>query len=117
MFHQLVVSGGCKRVTPPWSLAVIMTVLFCTSVQAGSVVVRNTNQDYDAFAVRDEKKRQYQRQEAIRLQQSLRIVRAVPLGCVIYPNHQLPWLCSPYYPLPTQAWGTALSDNNSRGQR
>ncbi|WP_220761033.1 MULTISPECIES: hypothetical protein [unclassified Shewanella] len=52
------------------------------SVSAGQVVVRKSSEPFDAFAVRDEVQRQHAWREALRFQQQLQILQALPLGCV-----------------------------------
>lgn len=68
----------------------IMPVMFALGLTlpalAGQVVVRNTDEPFDAFAVRDELARQHDWQEAIRAQQQLQILERLPVGCLLRPT-------------------------------
>ncbi|MBL4912376.1 hypothetical protein L2719_01070 [Shewanella schlegeliana] len=59
------------------------------NASAGQVVVRKSSEPFDAFAVRDEVQRQHEWREALRFQQQLQILQALPLGCIP--------LASPYH--------------------
>ncbi|WP_338591785.1 hypothetical protein VXM60_03925 [Shewanella khirikhana] len=65
----------------------VMFVLGLTlPAHAGQVVVRNSDEPFDAFAVRDELARQHDWQEAIRAQQQLQILERLPVGCLLLPT-------------------------------
>ncbi|MCE9685530.1 hypothetical protein LZP73_04765 [Shewanella sp. AS16] len=51
---------------------------------AGQVLVHDANQALDVFAVRDAVIREQEWQEALRFQQQLQILQALPLGCVSF---------------------------------
>lgn len=68
--------NGIKR------LGGILLIAVATNAAAGQVVVRKSSEPFDAFAVRDEVQRLHQWQEALRFQQQLQILQALPLGCV-----------------------------------
>lgn len=49
---------------------------------AGQVVVRQSSEHFDAFAVRDQVQQDHQWQEILRMQQQLQILQALPSGCL-----------------------------------
>ncbi|WP_299801777.1 hypothetical protein [uncultured Shewanella sp.] len=75
-----------------------------TSVNAGQVVVRKSSEPFDAFAVRNEVQRQHAWREALRFQQQLQILQALPLGCVpvVMPYHHFSCQGLYYRPFPYQ---------------
>lgn len=84
-------------------LASLLMVLTC-STSAGQVVVRTTDEPFDAFAVRDELARQHEWQEALRAERQLEILERLPLGCIIRPTPYRHFLCDGvfYRPYPWQ---------------
>ncbi|BAJ00736.1 hypothetical protein [Shewanella violacea] len=50
---------------------------------AGQVVVRKSSEPFDAFAVRDQVLRDHQWREALRMQQDIQILQALPAGCIL----------------------------------
>ncbi|AQS39669.1 hypothetical protein Sps_04584 [Shewanella psychrophila] len=50
---------------------------------AGQVVVRKSSEPFDAFAVRDQVLRDHEWQEALRMQQQIQILQALPAGCIL----------------------------------
>lgn len=64
----------------------VLTMLLSVWAFAGQVVVRKSDEAFDAFAVRDQLAREHQWQEAIRAQQQLDILQSLPLGCVLVPQ-------------------------------
>lgn len=64
----------------------LLTMLLSLGATAGQVVVRKSDEAFDAFAVRDQLAREHQWQEAIRAQQQLDILQSLPLGCMLVPS-------------------------------
>ncbi|QFU21511.1 hypothetical protein FM038_004680 [Shewanella eurypsychrophilus] len=64
------------------SLALLLFVL-PSYVDAGQVVVRKSSEPFDAFAVRDQVLREHEWQEALRMQQQIQILQALPVGCIL----------------------------------
>ncbi|WP_434930421.1 hypothetical protein ACRWQM_14335 [Shewanella sp. HL-SH5] len=52
------------------------------SLSAGQVVVRKSSEQFDAFAVRDQIAKEFEWQEALRMQQQIEILQALPVGCI-----------------------------------
>lgn len=64
---------------------------------AGEVVVRKSSEPFDAFAVRDQVLQDHQWREALRMQQQLTILRALPLGCVLVPTPYRYFHCGAHF--------------------
>lgn len=64
---------------------------------AGEVVVRKSSEPFDAFAVRDQVLQDHQWREALRMQQQLIILRALPLGCVLVPTPYRYFHCGAHF--------------------
>lgn len=62
---------------------VLIGCTFATSQAfAGQVVVRKSSEPFDAFAVRDQVAKDHQWREALRMQQQIEILQALPVGCL-----------------------------------
>ncbi|MCL1059558.1 hypothetical protein L2729_16425 [Shewanella gelidimarina] len=64
--------------------SISLLLLFTTSLPAaaGQVVVRKSSEPFDAFAVRDQVLADHEWQEALRFQQQIQILQALPMGCL-----------------------------------
>ncbi|MCL1141247.1 hypothetical protein [Shewanella gaetbuli] len=65
-------------------LSAVLIVGFIMSFEsiAGQVVVRKSSEPFDAFAVRDQVAKEHEWQEALRMQQQIQILQALPNGCM-----------------------------------
>ncbi len=61
------------------------------------IVVRSSDQPFDAFAVRDQILREHEWQESLRLQQQIRISEALPLGCHFFTSPYHYYVCGQDY--------------------
>ncbi|UJF22861.1 hypothetical protein [Shewanella sp. OMA3-2] len=63
-------------------VVIAINLLMSFSICAGQVVVRKSSDSFDAFAVRDQVIKEYEWQEALRMQQQIEILQSLPVGCV-----------------------------------
>ncbi|GAA0779934.1 MULTISPECIES: hypothetical protein [Pseudomonadati] len=72
-----------KQLTKRACLTIALSgLLFSGLSTAGQVVVRKSSESFDAFAVRDQVLKDYEWQEALRMQQQIQILQSLPLGCL-----------------------------------
>ncbi|WP_372871443.1 hypothetical protein [Shewanella sp.] len=69
---------------------------------AGQVVVRSSDEPFDAFAVRNELARQHEWQEALRAEQQLKILERLPIGCILRPTPYRHFHCDGLFYRPYQ---------------
>ncbi|MBR9729386.1 hypothetical protein G3R48_15510 [Shewanella intestini] len=70
-----------------------MTLSYPLMTYAGKVVVRNSSEPFDAFAVRDQVLAEHDWKEALRLQRSLTIIQSLPSGCIVTPSPYRHYRC------------------------
>ncbi|MCL2917983.1 hypothetical protein [Shewanella litorisediminis] len=99
------------------SLLAVM-VLTSLGASAGQVVVRKSDEAFDAFAVRDQLAREHQWQEALRAQQQLEILQSLPLGCVLVPSPYRHFSCKGFFyrPYPWQGRELYISVPNPEAE-
>ncbi|WP_394205090.1 hypothetical protein [Shewanella waksmanii] len=68
-------------------LILIIAIGLPIQLSAGQVVVRKSSEPFDAFAVRDQVQQLHEWQEALRYQQQIQILQALPVGCILMPIH------------------------------
>lgn len=66
------------------SLWVLVLMMMSAQLQAGQVVVRKSSEPFDAFAVRDKVQQDFAWRESLRMQQQIKILQSLPLGCVMF---------------------------------
>jgi hypothetical protein len=81
---------------------VIPLVVLSCIVNAGTVVVRKSSEEFDAFAVRNEVLLQHEWQELIRQQQQLNILQSLPLNCISVETTYLYFQCGQHRYRPYQ---------------
>ncbi|MBT1444307.1 hypothetical protein KJI95_07180 [Shewanella sp. JM162201] len=80
------------RLTIP--MVALLLIGVAHSAGAGQVVVRTTDEPFDAFAVRDELARQHEWQEALRAEQQLQVLERLPVGCLMQPTPYRHFSCN-----------------------
>ncbi|QYK03213.1 hypothetical protein K0I62_03935 [Shewanella psychrotolerans] len=78
-------------------LALCISLFFVAVVHSGQVVVRKSSEPFDAFAVRDKVLKDHQWQEMLRMQQQIKILQALPTGCVAISVPYRHFRCGGYY--------------------
>ena len=86
------------------SLAFFTLGALCLSAlsHAGQIVVRKSSEPFDAFAVRDQVLRDHQWQEALRMQQQIQILQALPTGCILLARPYAYYSCQGLFYRPYQ---------------
>lgn len=89
----------------------VMIVLFLSvcidsfAFAGDRIRVRSSDEPFDAFAVRDKLLEDHEWQESLRFQQQIKMIEALPLGCVLF---QQPFR---YYTCGRQFYRPYSSDN------
>lgn len=86
------------------SLAFFTLGALCLSAlsHGGQVVVRKSSEPFDAFAVRDQVLRDHQWQQALRMQQQIQILQALPTGCILLARPYTYYACQGIFYRPYQ---------------
>ena len=87
---------------------VLFTVLFVQSVFAGQVVVRKSSEPFDAFAVRDQVLLEHEWKEALRMQQQIQILQALPTACTPFARPYVYYRCGDVFYRPYHYQNKAL---------
>ncbi|MCG9695790.1 hypothetical protein [Shewanella sp. Isolate11] len=70
------------------TLCILLSLLLSTLAFSGEIVVTKSSKPFDAFAVRDQVLKDAQWQQALRMQQQINILQALPSGCVMTQGHR-----------------------------
>ncbi len=81
----------------PLILMFVGVAIVTMPAQAGKVVVRKSSEPFDAFAVRDQVLREHAWQEALRMQQQINILQALPIGCLLVASPYRYYHCGGQY--------------------
>ncbi|MBV7314659.1 hypothetical protein [Shewanella sp. NIFS-20-20] len=99
-----------------WALMLVLVA--APQGMAGTVIVRDSREPFDAFAVRDAFKEQKAWQQTLANEQQIRILQALPVSCILVPSprpeprHQghggRDYQCGQHYYRPFQYQGREL---------
>lgn len=84
------------------TLALLFVAGFAHAAAAGQVVVRKSSEPFDAFAVRDKVLLEHEWKEALRMQQQIQILQALPLACTPYSRPYIYYRCNGLFYRPYQ---------------
>ncbi len=91
-----------KRIKACLVIVIAALLVLPINVSAGKIVVRKSSEPFDAFAVRDQVLREHEWQEALRMQQQVQILQALPLGCILMARPYAYYTCQGVFYRPYQ---------------
>ncbi|WP_076407416.1 hypothetical protein [Shewanella sp. UCD-KL12] len=91
-----------KRIKACLAIVIAALLVLPITANAGKIVVRKSSEPFDAFAVRDQVLREHEWQEALRMQQQIQILQALPIGCILVPRPYAYYSCQGAFYRPYQ---------------
>ena len=92
----------CRRKVAPSLALLLFLTLNVNTAFAGQVVVRKSSEPFDAFAVRDQVLLENEWREAVRMQQQIQILQALPMACTPFSRPYVYYRCNGHFYRPYQ---------------